>query len=54
MSAAPQPELIRGLSLRSATALNMLDMIGVGPFITIPLMVMAAGGPKRRMVAFAA
>jgi APA family basic amino acid/polyamine antiporter len=39
-------ELIRGVSLPSATALNMIDMIGVGPFITIPLIIAAMGGPQ--------
>jgi amino acid transporter len=39
-------QLERGLGLFSATALNMLDMIGVGPFITIPLMLAAMGGPQ--------
>jgi basic amino acid/polyamine antiporter, APA family len=39
-------QLDRGLSLSSATALNMIDMIGVGPFITIPLIVGAMGGPQ--------
>jgi basic amino acid/polyamine antiporter, APA family len=43
---ATQPELIRGVGLTGATALNMIDMIGVGPFITIPLIVVAAGGPQ--------
>ena len=43
---APQPELVRGINLSSATALNMIDMIGVGPFITIPLIVGAMGGPQ--------
>src|ERR1051326_5677245 len=38
--------LVRGLTLPSATALNMIDMIGVGPFITIPLMISAMGGPQ--------
>ncbi len=38
--------LVRGLTLLPATALNMIDMIGVGPFITLPLMVAAMGGPK--------
>ena len=38
--------LIRGIGLSSATALNMIDMIGVGPFITIPLMLSAMGGPQ--------
>jgi basic amino acid/polyamine antiporter, APA family len=41
-----QPRLIRGIGLGSATALNMIDMIGVGPFITLPLIVSAMGGPQ--------
>ncbi len=48
-SSAPATEegrLVRGLSLSSATTLNMIDMIGVGPFITIPLIVAAMGGPQ--------
>jgi amino acid transporter len=40
------PQLERGIGLGSATALNMIDMIGVGPFITIPLIVGAMGGPQ--------
>src|SRR5215813_5321667 len=40
------PKLIRGIGLWSATTLNMIDMIGVGPFITIPLVVSAMGGPQ--------
>jgi basic amino acid/polyamine antiporter, APA family len=44
--ASDQPELIRGVGLAGATTLNMIDMIGVGPFITIPLIVTAAGGPQ--------
>jgi basic amino acid/polyamine antiporter, APA family len=40
------PKLIRGMGLWSATSLNMLDMIGVGPFVTVPLIVMAMGGPQ--------
>jgi APA family basic amino acid/polyamine antiporter len=42
----PRPELIRGVGLLQATTLNMIDMIGVGPFITIPLIISAAGGPQ--------
>jgi APA family basic amino acid/polyamine antiporter len=38
--------LIRGMGLGSATALNMIDMIGVGPFITMPLVLAAMGGPQ--------
>jgi basic amino acid/polyamine antiporter, APA family len=39
-------QLVRGIGLGSATALNMIDMIGVGPFITIPLIVTVMGGPQ--------
>src|SRR6266542_3074364 len=38
--------LIRGIGLWHATALNMIDMIGVGPFITIPLIITAMHGPQ--------
>ena len=41
-----QDELIRGVGLPGATALNMIDMIGVGPFITMPLIIAAMGGPQ--------
>jgi len=41
-----KPQLVRGIGLGSATALNMIDMIGVGPFITIPLIMAAVGGPQ--------
>ncbi len=39
-------QLIRGVGLWGATTLNMIDMIGVGPFITIPLIIAAMGGPQ--------
>src|SRR5438034_5208203 len=45
-SASSSPTLIRGIGLGTATALNMIDMIGVGPFITMPLVVAAMGGPQ--------
>ena len=41
-----QPQLTRRFGLLSATALNMTNMIGVGPFITIPLLMSALGGPQ--------
>jgi len=44
--ASESPALIRGMGLGSATALNMIDMIGVGPFITMPLVLGAMGGPQ--------
>src|SRR5690348_9303245 len=43
---AQSSELIRGIGLPAAISLNMIDMIGVGPFITIPLIVAAMGGPQ--------
>jgi amino acid transporter len=45
-SPALKPPLLRGLGLRGAVVLNMIDMIGVGPFITMPLIVGAMGGPQ--------
>jgi basic amino acid/polyamine antiporter, APA family len=43
---AASTKLVRGIGLGGATALNMIDMIGVGPFITIPLIISAMGGPQ--------
>src|SRR5882724_374083 len=40
------PHLIRRFSLLPATALNMTNMMGAGPFITIPLLMSALGGPQ--------
>jgi amino acid transporter len=41
-----QAELVRGISLRSAISLNMINMIGVGPFVTLPLIILAMHGPQ--------
>ena len=38
--------LQRRFGLLQATALNMSNMIGIGPFITIPLLMSALGGPQ--------
>jgi len=38
--------LLRGLGLPQATALNMMMMVGIGPFIVVPLMLGAMGGPQ--------
>jgi amino acid transporter len=40
---AGAPHLQRRIGLRSAVLFNMLEMIGVGPFITLPLVIAAAG-----------
>ncbi len=46
MSPEPSPpSLQRRFGLLQATALNMSNMIGIGPFITIPLLMTALGGP---------
>ena len=41
-----QPQLVRRFTLLPATALNMTNMLGAGPFITIPLLMSAMGGPQ--------
>jgi amino acid transporter len=45
-----RPQLERGLGLVQATALNLANMVGIGPFITIPLFVAALGGPHALVV----
>ena len=45
-SAPPHDELIRDFGLVKATALNMSNMIGIGPFITMNLIIGAMGGPQ--------
>jgi len=40
------PRLDRHFGLLPATALNMTNMMGAGPFITIPLLMSAMGGPQ--------
>jgi amino acid transporter len=41
-----QTGFVRSIGLLGATAINMIQMCGIGPFITIPLMVTALGGPQ--------
>jgi len=47
--ATDSPHLVRRFGALQATALNMTNMIGVGPFITIPLLMSALGGPQSMM-----
>jgi amino acid transporter len=42
-SSGEKAGLERRIGLRSAVLFNMLEMIGVGPFITLPLVIAAAG-----------
>jgi amino acid transporter len=45
-SVQPAPHASRRFGVVQATALNMNNMIGIGPFITIPLLLTALGGPQ--------
>ena len=46
MSAPLAPQLERHLGLLQATALNIANMVGIGPFITIPLFIATMNGPQ--------
>ncbi|MBK0379056.1 APC family permease [Mucilaginibacter segetis] len=41
----PRNNLSRRLSLAQATAINMTDMVGIGPFITLPMVISMMNGP---------
>ncbi len=41
----PSPVLERRLGLAQATAINMIDMVGIGPFITLPMVIGMMNGP---------
>src|SRR5512147_119797 len=45
-TAADGQELDRGMGLAGALSANILNMVGIGPFITIPLALAAMGGPQ--------
>lgn len=42
----PSTKLVRGLGLPQAVALNISNMVGIGPFITIPGFIAAMHGPQ--------
>ncbi|WP_461064681.1 APC family permease [Spirosoma horti] len=44
-SDAPSAALPRNLTLLQGTALNMIDMVGIGPFVVLPLVIKTLGGP---------
>ena len=46
MSIKSTASLERGLGLKEATALNMIDMIGIGPFIVLPIVIQEMNGPQ--------
>lgn len=45
-SVPPQPQLDRGLGLKEAVALNMIEIVGIGPFVVSSLVIKAMGGPQ--------
>ena len=46
MANGPQPQLERGLGLTEAVALNMIEIVGIGPFVVSSLVIKAMGGPQ--------
>jgi fructoselysine transporter len=47
MTQPTQPKtLVRGLGLVQATSLNMIYMVGIGPFVVIPFVIQSMGGPQ--------
>ena len=44
--AQSQPTLERGLGLKEAVALNMIEIVGIGPFVVSSLVIKAMGGPQ--------
>ena len=43
---ANETRMERGIGMVQATAMNMSNMVGIGPFITIPVLMTALGGPQ--------
>jgi basic amino acid/polyamine antiporter, APA family len=47
------PHLRRRLGILNATSINMSNMIGIGPFITVPIILTTMGGPQALLAWFA-
>lgn len=45
MTNAPQPKLDRKISILQATAINMTDMVGIGPFVVLSMVAELMQGP---------
>ena len=45
-TAAPHDALDRALGLKEAVALNMIEIVGIGPFVVSSLVIKAMGGPQ--------
>ncbi|HUZ47049.1 MAG TPA: amino acid permease [Terriglobia bacterium] len=52
-SPSGQPQLQRKLGILNATSINMSNMIGIGPFITVPIILGTMGGPQALLAWFA-
>jgi fructoselysine transporter len=44
--AQSQPSLERGLGLKEAVALNMIEIVGIGPFVVSAVVIKTMGGPQ--------
>src|SRR5882762_5656526 len=45
-SKVPRPHMSRRLGLLNALSINMSNMVGTGPFITVPAILATMGGPQ--------
>jgi amino acid transporter len=52
-TSSEQPQLQRKLGILNATSINMSNMIGIGPFITVPPILVTLGGPQALLSWFA-
>jgi len=52
-SKTSSPALERGLGLKEAVALNMIEIVGIGPFVVSSLVIKAMGGPQALIAWFA-
>lgn len=48
----PRPRMPRNLGLLNAVSINMSNMVGTGPFITVPAIVATLGGPQSLLAWF--
>jgi amino acid transporter len=46
MAASEKMELERGLGLKEAVALNMIEIVGIGPFVVSGIVIREMGGPQ--------
>lgn len=45
MTSSAQPKLERRLGLFQSTVINMIDMVGIGPFVVLSIVIQLMGGP---------